>query len=148
MNLRFRYESEIQEASLKLGDESQIDLWFDGVFGGTGTRGGLGSAVWISNLGSSRDLAGGVVGSDGLRAAGVAVLRGLGFGCCAGLLCCMCPVLVVLVCVCGHVQRPAGHNRSPRAHSCWLCAYGIQAEVVRLCARLLAGCSQPGFTSC
>ena len=41
----------------------------------------------------------GVVGSGGLRAAGLAVLRGLGFGFCAGLLCCVCPVRVVLVCV-------------------------------------------------
>ena len=57
---------------------------------------GLG-ASWI--LGSSRGLAGSIVGSGDLRAAGVAVLRGLGFGFCAGLLCCVCPVRIVLVCV-------------------------------------------------
>ena len=30
MNLRFKYESEIQKANLKLENESQIDLGFDG----------------------------------------------------------------------------------------------------------------------
>ena len=32
MNLRFKYESEIQKANLKLENESQIDLGFDGGF--------------------------------------------------------------------------------------------------------------------
>ena len=52
--------------------------------------------MWVSNVGSSRGLAGGVVGSGGLRTAGLAVLRSLGFGFCAGLLCCVLPVCVVL----------------------------------------------------
>ena len=41
--------------------------------------------------------------------------------------------------VCGRVQRAAGHSRSPCAHSCWLCAHKIQADVARLCARLTPG---------
>ena len=123
MNLRFRYESEIQEASLKLGDEPQIDLWFDGVFGGTGTRGGLGSAVWVSNVGSSRGLAGGVVGSGGLRTAGLAVLRSLGFGFCAGLLCCVCPVRVVLVCVWACPAR------------CWTQPLATRPQLLAVCAQ-------------
>ena len=50
--------------------------------------------------------------------------------------------------VCGHVQRPTGHSRSPRAHMCWLCAHRIQAEVLRFCAMLLLACGEPEFTSC
>ena len=94
-----------------------------GVFAGTSTHGGLGSAVWNSNLGSSRCLAGSVVGSGGLQAAGVAVLRGLGFGFCAGLLCCVCPARVVLVYV-------------------WACAAPHWAQPLTTRPRVLAVCAQ------
>ena len=93
-----------------------------GVFGGTGTSGGLGSAVWVSNVGSSRGLAGGVVGSCGLRTAGLAVLRSLGFGFCAGLLCCVCPVRVVLVCVWACAAPHWAQRLATRAHVLAVCA--------------------------
>ena len=62
--------------------------------------------------------------------------------------CAVCALCALSWSVCRRVQHPAGHSRSPRAHMCWLHAHRIQAEVLRICARLLLGYGEPGFTSC
>ena len=62
--------------------------------------------------------------------------------------CAVCALCALSWSVCGREQPPTGHSRSPRAHGCWLCAHRIQAEVLRLYARLLLGCGESGFTSC
>ena len=148
MNLRFKYESEIKKANLKLENESQIDLGFDG-----GSLVALAPVEVLGLLCGSPMLAPGAVLPEALWGV-VACGQRVWLSCAAWasvsvLAYCAAYALCALSwSVCGRVQRAAGHNRSPRAHSCWLCAHKIQAEVARLCARLLLGCGEPGFTSC
>ena len=56
--------------------------------------------------------------------------------------CAACALCALSWSVCGRVE----HSWLPCTHRCWLREHRIQAEVVRLCARLLLGCGEPRCT--